>query len=290
MLGALPYDLLKRISGAVRIEQSKKFPVTRSSFFVDRATARYGDWLRLQDIPQWIVRSRSNKDRSEAARRGSIPDTPPPAPLSRNVSEDIFTMDGVSSSPPAPTGSSTIKGPLSKQPSGWKAIGPVIKYGPLHYPVTRVAEGVFRHDMKTIIAETERSAFPHTPPKDGLSTVKWTPRTPPRSERMPLTSGPPLSSSVSKRIDLRMTPAITPVSSTIHGFNTTGSGLSLTRPQGVNPTFGAVKPQSQSPPKSLSKPPNHIPPSLTRTQSTQVTQPIIPIKMGASSPSVRRTS
>lgn len=144
--------------------------------------------------------------------------------------------------------------------------------------------------MKNIIAETERSAFPQTPPKDGLSTAKWTPRTPPRSERMPSTSGSPVSSSTSKKVDLRMTPAITQASSTIPRPNATGSGLSLTRPQGVNPAFGVAKLQSQSPPKALSKPPNHIPPPLTRIQSTQVSQPIIPIKMGNGSPTIRRTS
>ena len=143
--------------------------------------------------------------------------------------------------------------------------------------------------MKSIIAETERSAFPQTPPSEGLSTAKWTPRTPPRSERMPSTSGSPVSLSTSKKVDLRMTPAITQAL-TIPRPNATGSGLSLTRPQGVNPAFGVAKPQSHSPPKALSKPPNHIPPPLTRIQSTQVSQPIIPIKMGTGSPTIRRTS
>ena len=143
--------------------------------------------------------------------------------------------------------------------------------------------------MKSIIAETERGAFPQTPPKDGLLTAKWTPRTPPRSERMPSTSGSPVSST-DRKVDLRMTPAITPASLTIHGPNATGSGLSLTRPQGVNPMSGVAKSQSQSPSKALSMPSSHISLPLTRTQSTHVSQPIIPVKMGAGSPSIGRSS
>lgn len=128
MLGVLPYDLLKRISNAVRMEQSNKSPITRSSFFVDRAMEKYGNWLRLQDIPQLIVRTQPIKDRSEASRRRSVPDGSLPMPMSRSVSEDIFAMDGVPSSPPVPLESPTIKKTPSKQSSGWKPIGPVIKY------------------------------------------------------------------------------------------------------------------------------------------------------------------
>ena len=144
--------------------------------------------------------------------------------------------------------------------------------------------------MKSIIAETERNALPQTPPKDGPSTAKWTPRTPPRPERMPSTSGLPVSSSPGKKIDLRMTPAVMQVSSTSLGSGTTNSGLSLTRPQGVSPTLGVAKLQSQSPPKALSKPPVHISPSMARAQSTQMPQPIIPFKISGSSPGMHRTS
>jgi hypothetical protein len=142
--------------------------------------------------------------------------------------------------------------------------------------------------MKSIIAETERSAFPQTPPKDGSSIAKWTPRTPPRPERMPSTREQPVSSSPGRKVDLKMTPAITQIPPTVLRPDTTSSGLSLTRPQGVSPALGAVKPQSQSPPNALSEPPVHIPPPLTRSQSAQISQPIVPVKMG--SPSIRRTS
>jgi len=144
--------------------------------------------------------------------------------------------------------------------------------------------------MKSIIAETERNAYSQNPPKDGLSVAKWTPRTPPRPERMPPTHGSPVSSSPGKKVDLRMTPALTQTSSTTLRPDTTSSALSLTRPQGVNPALGAVGSRSQSPPKALSNPPAHTPSPLTRTQSAQVSQPIIPVKMGAGSPSIRRTS
>ena len=121
MLGVLPYDLLKRISNAVRTKQSNKSSITRSSFFVNRAMEKYGDWLRLQDIPQAIVRTQPIKDRSEVVRRRSNPDDPPPMQIPRSVSEDIFVMDGVSSLPP-----------IKKIPSGWRPTGPIIKYGSSH--------------------------------------------------------------------------------------------------------------------------------------------------------------
>jgi hypothetical protein len=127
-LNALPHDLLKRISGAVRAEQSKKAPVTRSSLHVDRAMEKYGDWLRLQDIPQPIVRAHPAKDRLELPQRRSIADSPALVPLQKNVLEDIFPMDGVSSSPPVSLESPMIKKSSSKQTVGWKQIGPVIRY------------------------------------------------------------------------------------------------------------------------------------------------------------------
>ena len=127
MLGALPYDLLKRVSSAARVEQFNKTPVTRSSLFVDRAMEKYGDWLGLQDIPQSFVRIQSPKDRIEVARQKSIPDGSVPTPISKSVSEDIFAMDGVSSSPPIALESPIIEKTPSKQSSGWKPIGPVIK-------------------------------------------------------------------------------------------------------------------------------------------------------------------
>jgi len=127
MLGVLPYDLLKRISNAVRIEQANKAPITRSSFFVDRAMEKYGDWLRLQDIPQSSARTQLIKDRSEVARQKSIPDSSPPMPMSRSVPEDIFAMDGVPPPLLVPPESSAVGKVPSKQSPGWKPIGPVIK-------------------------------------------------------------------------------------------------------------------------------------------------------------------
>jgi len=154
-----------------------------------------------------------------------------------------------------------------------------------------IAEDLFRHDMKRIIAETERDAFAQIPPNDGSSIAKWTPRTPPRSEWMPPTPGLPPSSSQDKRVDVRTSPGMTQGSSNIVRLDTASSGLLITRPRGVIPVIGIGKPQSQSPPKAItSKPRVHAPPLPTRTQSTQVSQPITPIKMGASSSSIRRTS
>ena len=131
MLGALSYDLLKRVSSAARVEQFNKTPVTRSSLFVDRAMEKYGDWLGLQDIPQSFVRIQPTKDRIDVARQRSIPDGSAPTPISKSISEDIFAMDGVSSSPPITLESSVEKTP-SKRSSGWKPIGPVIKCASPH--------------------------------------------------------------------------------------------------------------------------------------------------------------
>jgi hypothetical protein len=126
MLGALSHDLLKRISSAVRVEQSNKAPVTRSSFFVDRAMKKYGDWLSLQDVPQLIVRTQPIKGRSEGPRLRQILDGPIPIPMSKSASEDIFPMDDVFCSPFVPLESPTIQKTPSKQ-TGWKQMGPVIK-------------------------------------------------------------------------------------------------------------------------------------------------------------------
>lgn len=145
--------------------------------------------------------------------------------------------------------------------------------------------------MKSIIAETERDAYLQTSPKDGSPVAKWKPRTPPRPERMPPAPGSLLPPSPSKKIDLRVTPTITQGSSTTIRPDTTSSGLSITRPQGAGPALPTVKPQPRSPPRVLaSRPPIHVPPPLTRTQSTQVSHPITPVKMEAGSSSIRRTS
>lgn len=148
-----------------------------------------------------------------------------------------------------------------------------------------------RHDMKSIIAETERDASSQTPPKDGLPTLKWTPRTPPRPERMPPAPGFPTSLSPGKKVDLRGTTVITPGSPTIARPDTKSSGLSMTRPRGVGSALVEAKQQAQSPPKTLMpKPSAHIPPPPIRTQNTQIFQSITPVKPVASSSSMRRTS
>jgi hypothetical protein len=294
MLGVLPYDLLKRISSAVRTEQSNKALVTRSSFFVDRAMEKYGDWLRLQDIPQPIARTQPIKNRLEVSQRRSIPDSPAPMPISRSVSEDIFPMDGVSSSPPVPPDSPAVKKTPSKQTLGWKQMGPVVKYVASHcYCYRKQLRDSYRHDMKSIIAETEMNASSRTPPKDCFSMAKWTPRTPPRPELMPSTLASPVSSSPGKRGELRMTLANTQGPPTTARPDTTSSGLSITRPPGVSPALEGVKLQTQSSPKTLvPKPPAHTLPPSARTQgrSSQVSQPITPVKLNASSTGIRRTS
>ena len=132
MLGVVPHELLKRISSAVRMEQSNKAPIARSTFLVDRAMEKYRDWLLSQDIPQLIVRTQPIKERSEVPRRGAMPDGPVPIPMSRSVSEDIFHMDGITSSTPVLLESPLFKKTPSKQ-TGWKQIAPVIKYGLSHY-------------------------------------------------------------------------------------------------------------------------------------------------------------
>ena len=145
--------------------------------------------------------------------------------------------------------------------------------------------------MKRIIAETERGALAPAPPNDGSPIAKWTPRTPPRPERMPPTTESPPSLSPDRRADVRTSPGIAQGSLAIVRPDTASSGLSITRPRGVIPVLGVGKPQSQSPPKATaSKPRLHAPPPLTRAQSTHVSQPITPTKMGAGSPSIRRTS
>jgi len=150
---------------------------------------------------------------------------------------------------------------------------------------------LFRHDMKRIIAETERGAFAQTPPNNGSPIAKWTPRTPPRPERMPPTAGSPSSLSPDKRVDVKTSPGISQGSSSIVRLDSASSGLSITRPRGAIPVVGVGKSQSQSPPKAITpKLRIHDPLPVTRAQSTQLSQPITPTKMGVGSPSIRRTS
>ena len=145
--------------------------------------------------------------------------------------------------------------------------------------------------MKSIIAETERNLPSRTPPKDGLSGVKWTPSTPPRPGQMPPSPGLPMLSSPSKKVDLRKAPALTPGSSTAMRPDTTSSGLSITRPQVISPVLVVAKQQVQSPQTvPMLKPSAYISPTLNRMQSTQISQPITPVKLGVNSPSIRRTS
>jgi hypothetical protein len=121
--------------------------------------------------------------------------------------------------------------------------------------------------------------------------VKWTPRTPPRTERNP--PAPRLSTlpSPSKKVDLRISPATMAGPPIVARPDFASSGLSITRPQWVGPVPAAEKQQAQSPLKVLTpKHPVHTPPHLTRTQSAQASQPITPVKFGAGSPSIQRTS
>ena len=292
MLSVLPHDLLKRISSSIRMEQLNKAPTARSSFFVDLAMEKYRNWLSLQDIPEPIVRTRPIKGRLEVPRRRPVLDGPLPIPMSRSLPEYIFPMDGISCSPTVPLESPTNK----KAPSeltGWKTFGPVLKYillFPFFYN-RKELKHLSRHDMRSIIAETEKNATSRTPPTDGLSTMKWIPRTPPRPDRMPPAPGLPMPSSPGKKAEFRRTPATTPGPSTVARPNHTSSGLSITRPRGVGPALAVANQQTQTPQKALTPEFSaHTHPLLARTRSTQLSQPGTPVKLFVSSSSIQRTS
>lgn len=103
-------DLIKRLSIFVRSEQAKKLPVSRSNRLVDEATTKNIEWLKLQDIPQPIVRSskailaiRYSPRLSPVAptigkpnaRRSppTAPVTPPPSKAIDRLGDEIFAMD-----------------------------------------------------------------------------------------------------------------------------------------------------------------------------------------------------
>lgn len=50
-------ELIKELSIFVQQQQEKKLPISRSNILVDVALADNADWLKIQDIPQPIVRS-----------------------------------------------------------------------------------------------------------------------------------------------------------------------------------------------------------------------------------------
>lgn len=142
MLDDLSPELIRQLSSAVRAEQARKAPYTRSTKMVERAMESFGDWLALQDIPQPVYRSHK-----AAFGRGSVKLSPPTptkrkksgphspmtspvltpfkvqSPSTAGVEQDIFIMDD--DVPTSPLASRQ----LSSKPSlVWRALSSTPRY------------------------------------------------------------------------------------------------------------------------------------------------------------------
>lgn len=111
-LEELTPDLVKQLSKFVQQRQGEKSPVTRGNVLVEKAMARFGGWLELQDIPTPIAPSQKVGPARESPRlspptpfkkrRASGPTSPvarpqiAPQPIVATASnDDIFVMDEV---------------------------------------------------------------------------------------------------------------------------------------------------------------------------------------------------
>lgn len=57
ILEDMDMDLIGQLAKAIQIEQAKKLHISRSNGLINKALEKHADWLKLQDIPQPIVRS-----------------------------------------------------------------------------------------------------------------------------------------------------------------------------------------------------------------------------------------
>lgn len=57
ILEDMDMDLISQLSKAIRVEQAKKLSISQSNRLVNEALEKHAEWLKLQDIPQPIVRS-----------------------------------------------------------------------------------------------------------------------------------------------------------------------------------------------------------------------------------------
>lgn len=137
----MDFDLIGQLGKAVRTEQAKKLSVSRSSLLINQALEKHEGWLKLQDIPQPIIRSSkailaprqsprlspTSVTVGKASNRPSpkmIPESPKvQAKEDDSGGDDIFAMDdeGI---PPLSLGSPQATSTLSSvavQPSGSQA-------------------------------------------------------------------------------------------------------------------------------------------------------------------------
>lgn len=129
ILEDMDMDLIGQLAKAIQLEQAKKLHISRSNHLVDQALEKHADWLKLQDIPQPIVRSSKailaprqsprlsptppavGKPATRSPPR-SIPESPVNRPRRDNVGDDIFEMDE-EHIPPLTLGSPHLPGLLS---------------------------------------------------------------------------------------------------------------------------------------------------------------------------------
>lgn len=169
MLEDLAAEHIKQLSAYVRAEQTRKYPVSRSTRIVDKAMETWGVWLALQDFPQPIVptaRSAAFRDSAKLSppgpskrgnRQSSVPSSPmlrptfSARPVTTGIPDDeMFLMDEPESAPQPPPTPPRVPGGESssaKAASGWKSITSAPKV-----------------DMKAIMAEASTKVGVTRPP------------------------------------------------------------------------------------------------------------------------------
>ena len=144
-------ELIKALSGFVRSRQAEKSPIMRSNTIVETALRKASSWLKLQDLPQPLVRTQwsgrdslkldaATPDQSSFPRRASIPaqspfsspilsatikQSPPRTPKP-GQGDDIFHMDDipVNSIPTLHIGRPQTPSNYAVQGQAWKPKSP----------------------------------------------------------------------------------------------------------------------------------------------------------------------
>lgn len=142
ILEDMDIDLIAQLAKAIQGEQAKKLNVSKSNRLVSQALEKHAEWLKLQDIPQPIIRS----SRAILAPRHSprlsptatgvgkphprsprvLPHSPVHKPRKDDpLGDDIFEMDE-DPIPPLSLGSPEVTGPLTMTTSNELAVKPAV--------------------------------------------------------------------------------------------------------------------------------------------------------------------
>ncbi|KAF8316609.1 hypothetical protein DL93DRAFT_745756 [Clavulina sp. PMI_390] len=182
-------DLVAQLAMAIQGEQAKKLNVSRSNRLVNEALEKHAEWLKLQDIPQPIIRSSKailapkhsprlspttvNVGKTPRRSPKVLPGSPPVRALTstkeEGLGDDIFDMDDdpippLSLSSPERTSPMTI--PALKETRDSSSS---LSTTPTPAPVWRAPSvPASKMDLKTIMAEAAQNS-PRLGPSPGTS-------------------------------------------------------------------------------------------------------------------------